>query len=829
MKTLTSDIFTQEVIQIIKEAIENNEGQEVSFVGYIDRNGMVSEAEVMAYGNDSAAPVDMMETLKGDVLIHNHPGAEENEELLRASEADIGLASQLANRKIGFYIIDNTCRFANIIFRPEARIYLKPEEIANIFEDGGLLSKNIPQFEPRAEQVELVNGVTESVNGSKVLISEAGTGTGKSLAYLIPAAVWAVQNKKRVVVSTQTINLQQQIFSKDMQIVERVLKDYVKEEAAYSVLIGKGNYLCKKKLQELYRDQERQESLFEDDEDRRIIHQLEEWSGRCQEGTIGEFGEFIRSDLWEELACDTNSCSRRKCAYYSDCFYYRARLLAERSNILIVNHSLVFSTIDEKSHKSSLPYFSGIVFDEAHHLEDVALKSLSEEFSIQSLLYQFRKLLSVKKEKQFGLLVLLERKGGVRMHPELQEKYNALVKLIRETAKELAEFIFSSADLLKEYLKEGNHIGIDEKFAESEEFSILHDTLDIIFRNIARFISAYEAFADRVRETASNKEVVDILALIGYRIQALTEARGVFDLIFNTANEISFVKWLELTKKNIRFYYSPLEVGDFLANSLFSRKDFTVFTSATLMINKKFDYFKASTGLFLATNKERIEIELPSPFNYEKQAEIYILEEHLDHGTVTGEKTELVKELCLISEGGVLVLFTSYIRLNEMFGRLKEVFVNAGLVPMRQGEASREELLGRMSRQSNVVLFATSSFWEGIDIQGDNLRCVIIEKLPFDSPADPIYKAKVQLLESKEINPFASYSIPRAVLRLKQGMGRLIRSKTDKGVIAIMDNRIRTKNYGQIFINSLPPAKLIYGGLKHIVREAETFFVTKFQ
>ncbi len=826
MKKPSLECFKPEIVEFIRSEIESNSGQEVSFVGNVNREGIVFEVEPMAYGNENSAPVVLMETLQGDVLIHNHPG-KGGEEILRASENDIQLAAELANKKIGFYIIDNSCTMVNVVFKPEGRVYLKDREVAGIFDDGGLLSGNIAYFEPREEQIKLVDSVVDAINDSKILISEAGTGTGKSLSYLIPASIWAVENKKRIIVSTHTINLQQQIAGKDMLIVEKVLKEYTGKKINFAVLIGKGNYLCRKKLHELERDKERQDTLFAEEGHAGIIKEIEEWSRRCEEGTVGEFGGFISEEIWEEVACDSSGCPRRKCRFYSDCFYYKARLQAEKSNVIIANHSLVFSTIDEASRRVNLPFFSGIIFDEAHHLEDVSLKTLSKDFSVQSLLYQLRKLYFEKKGKSFGLFELLKKRGGTS-EAELALAYEELLKMHGDVAQTLHDFLTGASADLKKSARESNSIGIDEEFMNSLVYQDLSDALSMIFKKIGQFSSHFESLAECMKDKAVRREALDIIQSIGYRMSSLMEAGNIYDLVFNTQNEINFVKWIELTKKNIRFYYSPLEVGDFLANSIFSKKDFTIFTSATLMINNRFDYFRAGIGLEIATDKLKSEIQLASPFDYEKQAEIYILEDSLDHASVTEEKTRLVRELSLMSEGGVLALFTSYARLKEMYGMLKEELSKEGLYPLKQGEAPRDELLSRMSSQKNVVLFATSSFWEGIDIQGDNLRCVIIEKLPFDSPADPIFKAKVNLMEYKGVNSFMNYSVPRAVLRLKQGMGRLIRSKTDKGVIAILDNRIKTKKYGQIFLNSLPPAKIVCGSLNTIIRETESFFSSRF-
>jgi len=824
LKKPATELFSIDAMEFMRSEISANEGDEICFVGNIDRYGIVNEIETVAYGNSESSAVVMIDALQGDVLIHNHPSGE-----LQASAQDINLSSLLANKGIGFYIIDNECEFANIIVKPKARIYIQENEVLDIFHSRGILCENISNFESRAEQIEMVEKVCEAVNYSRILICEAGTGTGKSLSYLIPASIWAVENKKRVLVSTHTINLQQQIFNKDMEIVSRVIRNYLEKDVNYSVLVGKGNYLCKKKLYDILRDRDKQASLFDEGEEMEVLFAIEQWVRNAVEGTRAEFGEPVGSDIWEEIACDSMTCSRKKCNYYSECFYYSARLQAEKSNIIIANHSLVFSTIDEMSHRSALPYFAGIVFDEAHHIEDVALKSMSKDFSILGIMFHLRKLYSPKKDKdrdnERGLLVLLNRKGAFDGYPELREAFMALLDRIRQLASICGNVNRTIRETLTRNLPfDSGTIGIDEKFINSRFYKGVLTELSEIFNRVKDYTVQFEILAERISDLVGD-EAKDIIRSITVRNGYLLEMASTFELIFDTEHQPEFVKWIEISKKNIRFSYSPLEVGDFIANSIFSKKEFTVLTSATLMINKKFDYLKNSTGLNIATDKEKIEFMVLSPFDYTKQAEIFIMKDDVSHSDLSKEKTRIVRELALISGGGTLVLFTSYSRLGEMYDILRDELMDNGLLPIRQGEKTRAELLEIMKSRSYVVLFATSSFWEGIDVPGENLRCVIIEKLPFDNPSDPIYNAKAKLLEMKNINPFTYYSIPRAVLKLKQGLGRLIRSKTDKGIIAILDNRIKTKNYGSVFINSLPPTNVVYGDTKHIICEAERFFI----
>lgn len=825
MKISASDAFTLEAIERIAGEIRANEGQEVSFAGSIDRTGLVTDLEVMAYGREDAAPVDMMESAQADVVVHNHPSGD-----LRASQADIELASLLVNRKIGFYIVDNDCEYVNVINKPQPRVYLDEAKVESVFRPAGLLAQAIPQFEPRDEQVEMVKAVTRAVNESEILICEAGTGTGKSLSYLIPAAIWAVENKKRILVSTHTINLQQQIAHKDMEIVNKIVQAYLGQSAPYSILVGRGNYVCKRKLYDILKDLEKQASLFTEEDDADILTEIEKWTRTTDEGARGEFGEYVRDSVWEEIASDGMTCNRKKCHFYTDCFYCRARLDAERSSIIIANHSLVFSSIDENSYKSGLPFFSGIVFDEAHHIEDVALKSLSKEFSFQGLLYVFRKLYRVAskgrdKGRETGLFALLGGKVRATGYFELTQLYDALLDHLRAVEDEVSAAFSDVTAMLGRVKRDSNMIGVTNEWMHTPEFAELAGIMESLFMKVKKLTSGFDGFLDQYKQAATDESGLDVLRSIGFRMASLTEANDVFRQIFETENDPSAVKWIEVSQRNVRFAYSPLEVGDFLAHSLFTKKEFTVFTSATVMINKSFDYFKSGAGVFLASNKTVAEVSLPSPFDYKNQAEIYILNEALEHSRHTAEKTDLVKELCLVSGGGVLVLFTSYVRLQEMFAELKDILMENGLLPIKQGDKTRKELLDIMKTRDYVVLFATSSFWEGIDIQGDNLRCVVIEKIPFDNPSDPIYKAKVELLESKGIPSFAAYSIPRAALRLKQGIGRLIRSKTDRGVIVILDNRMKTKSYGAIFLNSLPPCDVVYNSSKVILREAERFFV----
>lgn len=826
MRISTQELFTPEASEIIRARIARNDYQEVAFVGRIDRKGLVCDVEAIAYGNENSAPVILMDTLQGDVLIHNHPGELSDPDLLRASEADIGVATELANRRIGFYIVDNGCAEANVIYRPEPRVYLDENDVADIFDSDGLLASQIPGYEPRAEQIELVRGMTRTINDSGLLVSEAGTGTGKSLAYLVPAALWAVLNKKRVIISTHTITLQQQILHKDMPLAARLVQAKTGKELHYSLLIGRGNYLCKKRLYDCLKDKDRQATLFAEEADQNMLSVLEEWQRNAQEGTLVEFSGDVKGEIWEEVCCDPMDCPRRKCPFYGDCFYYKARLTAEKSNVIIANHSLVCSSIDKDTRRSSLPFFAGVVFDEAHHTEDVALKSLSEDFSIQALQYHARKLYHERGGRELGMLAYLSRRVQFKGYIEADQDYETLKEIVRGLLRDLTAFLSDAGAVLEPWTRETGTVGLNDDFSKSGDYQFILGELTRIFKTVNRLAASYELFSVFIRSLSSSRETVELLSFITYRIQVLTGFEKTFKQVFHSPPDIRFVKWIEKTRRNIRFSYSPLEIGDFLASSLFSRKDFTLFTSATLMTGGRFDHFKNALGMQISNEKTVLELELPSPYDYRRQAALLVLEEEVEDGAVKeSDKSALVRELIMTAEGGSLVLFTSYQRLQEVFTAVSRDLAEAGIRAVKQGDAPRHELLKIMKGSGNVALFATSSFWEGIDIQGHHLRLVIIDKLPFDSPADPVFKAKVDLLESRGINPFVSYAIPRAVLRLKQGFGRLIRSRSDTGLVAILDFRLLTQRYGPVFINSLPPIPLIAGSPRQLVIQTENFFI----
>ena len=644
--------FTPDIIEMVREEIQGNAFNGVLFIGNVNREGKVYEVEALAYSEKDYFPDVNLNSLQGDVIIFNHPTAGDPEAGLNPSEIENSVASILEEKNIGFYIIDPYLKVINIVLDHPERYYLEENAVRNIFKAGGLLSENIA-FEPRQEQISLVDAIIEAVNDSRILVSEAGTGTGKSLSYLIPAAIWAIENQKRVIVSTQTINLQQQIAEKDMKIVEKVVETFLGKNVNYAVLIGRGNYLCWHKLYDLSNDKDRQATLFEESDRTGLIKDIEKWSRSSAEGIRTELGMNIPSDLWEELCSDSSSCTNRKCEYYEGCFYFKARQKAEQSNLIIANHSLVISAINQETGEIALPLFGGIIFDEAHHLEDVTLKSLAKEVSIISMIYQFRKLYSEGHGKRTGLLAFLKKKGNIAAHQELNFEFQTLIDMHRAIVEALAGFLPFAQNILDKWKQDSAYISIDDEFKNHPDFKSISGELGNIMLQVSDYTAQYSSMTPKLKEAATRSSVLGIIQSIGFKMEKLSGLIDIYSLIFNSANEITSVKWAESSPKNVNFHFNPLEIGTFLSNTIFSKKDFSIFTSATLMINNQFRYFIAGIGLAAAKKKQRIEIRLNSPFDYSRQAKIYVLNDDLDHGSVTDEKVSIIRELSRLSGGGV--------------------------------------------------------------------------------------------------------------------------------------------------------------------------------
>ncbi|HTY20097.1 MAG TPA: helicase C-terminal domain-containing protein, partial [Geobacteraceae bacterium] len=773
----------------------------------------------------------------GDVVIHNHPSG-----LLTPSQADLDVASILGNQGVGFYIIDNLAENCYQAVAPFARTNLERisyPEIESIFAPEGIIARGLKGYEHREEQTRMAFAVAEAFNEDRVAVIEAGTGTGKSLAYLVPAIIWGVRNRERVVISTNTINLQEQLTKKDLPF----LLKYGGVEFRAVLVKGRSNYVCLRKLEGV----KIEPSLFGDDaadELRAII----DWSSRTSDGCRGDLSFIPRDEVWEELCCEADQCGRVKCPHYSRCFFYTARREAAGADLLVVNHALLMADVmvrQETGYSSSaiLPPFERLIFDEGHHLEDVATGSLSTQSSRQGILKILGRLQHPRKP-QNGLLPAISSQLSREVPESLDNLYMEIAAILEGSLipkrNSLNGVITQNMDAIATALslhmkREGGRGGEQKlRLTPSLYLTPFWQEVEKRVREIAAeltdyvgtmqgFFKACESLPDKVLERIAGI-LVDLRG-IKVRLEGAVE-----NLYFFVSREEGVCRWFEITKGGkgtaCKLCSSPLEVAEMIRSVILDKFKTVVITSATLAVGEKFTYLEERTGISLLDRARVTELQLSSPFDYRKQAFVGIPADIPEPTASSFEKTlgDYLLEGLTISQGRAFVLFTSYDLLTRVFDRLREPLKALDLTPMRQGETNRHLLLSRFRKERNAVLFGTDSFWEGVDVQGRALELVVITRLPFRVPTEPVLEARAEHIAARGLDPFMEYTVPQAVLKFKQGFGRLIRSRDDRGGVLILDSRVLSKNYGGFFLRSLPDLELVRGDGCQVFTAMRSFF-----
>jgi ATP-dependent DNA helicase DinG len=619
-------------------------------------------------------------------------------------------------------------------------------DIAEIFGPGGALEKCMPEgYEHRPSQLEMAELVEAAFREKRHLIVEAGTGTGKTLAYLIPA----IRSGRRVVISTATKSLQEQLFEKDIPFLQK----YFAPKLKVAVMKGRSNFLCREKVYRMA-DQPMLKGLDELD----WFHQIRDWEKVTDTGDRAELN-FLPddSDLWARLDARRDACSGSKCPEFNRCFLTAMHQRAAEADLIIVNHHLFFADLALKQDDfgSVLPEYGAVIFDEAHEIEDVA----SEYFGRQISNYRFDEL-----GRDAEVAVRVTKTGGAGMQKQIMR--------MRERARSFFEAFPA---------REGRF-----PFDKNQRAGFLEQNRE-----------AYDALMNALKsleaEIASLSAKPEELLNIARRSM---ELRGELSFLFESS-EGNFVYWFERRAKGVFVAATPIDVSTLLRERLFEPFETIILTSATLAVGGRFDFLKQRLGVNMAS--ERV---LESEFDFSTQALLYVpaLPDVRDPGFPERAAQEITR-LLEISRGRAFCLFTSYSQMNDQYERVR---ARVRYPVLLQGSAPRTALLEKFRNTEGAVLFATSSFWQGVDVRGEQLSCVIVDRLPFAVPSDPIVAARVRALQDDGRNPFAEYQVPEAVLALKQGFGRLIRARTDRGVLAILDNRIQRMQYGKIFMESLP-------------------------
>lgn len=803
--------ITQSTCDELRLAIQSAGGNEVFSIGILDEAGLVCEVEIVARGTSDAVPALGPYFEKGSVLIHNHPSG-----LLQPSDADVAIAADAGTYGVGSYIVDNEVSEVFIVAEPARRKsfrMLDEEGLAGALDRGGKLSQKMCAFEPRASQIAMTADVASLFNQGGILAAEAGTGVGKSFAYLVPAMAWAQGNEDRVVISTATINLQDQLFSKDIPLVSSIFKKKPK-----TVLVkGRSNYLCKRRLGEAI---EEEGLLLEDDHP---IKRILAWNNAGGSGDRADLPFRVDDQVWNKVCSEADSCISIRCPSRERCHVIAVRKNAADAQIIVVNHHLLFADISSRQRGSGLeqtsilPAYSSLILDEAHAIESSATSLFTESFSRFSVLKKLSRLWRKNRTGQFGALAKLAVLPGTAK--SLLKSFDPAMKDIQAAMSDL-----EAASL--RLLSNETTLRLKEKSAEVTESICgpagrLQRSLLALTKSIADILEALPesraqdpaAFETRMIAKSFN-ELADLVA-------RLKDFDANPDSIF----------WLEKSRTSqkdifISFNATPLEVAAILERSVFEKVRTVICTSATLSVGGSFDFWMKRVGI----SRQREDVETknyPSPFPFSTNALLAV-----DSGAPNPQKAkdsfkhyvgEAVVRLLIASRGRALVLFTSYDILSATFEKARPLMEKAGISCLRQGMDDRSRLLTMFRNDISSVLFATDSFWEGVDAPGETLSMVVITKLPFKVPNDPIQQARAEAVEKRGGNSFMEISVPEAIIKFKQGFGRLIRHSDDRGVAVVLDQRLATARYGGLFIESLPKCRMVSDNLETIEKEVTRF------
>ncbi len=838
------DLISQTAIQTLRATIEDTRDNEVFFLTRTDEQRIIQEALPLARGNDSAVAALMQVASPGDVIIHNHPSG-----VLTPSNADIRLASEYGNMGVGFYIVNNTVDELYVAveaFQKEKTAPLEITAITSLLSDNGPIARKLKGFENRPEQLRMAAATSSAFNNAQLALIEAGTGTGKSLAYLIPALFWATQNKQRVVVSTNTINLQEQLIYKDIPFLKSVLPPQFK-----AILIkGRGNYACLSKLEALRQDGD----LLIESEERQEVHAILDWAKTTSDGSRSDLNILPSQAVWEKIACESDNCARIRCEFYGRCFFYKVRREASSADLLVVNHHLLFADLSVRGSTGSysdaavLPPYGRVILDEAHNIEEVATEYFGvqvSKFGLTRLLGRLYSLREREKIRERGLLpFLLSKLRGMekqialslysRIHDQVQSRLipqkESLSFVVGNVFDDLASFFGS--------LAQDDSPGRENKIRFTPDLCSISDWQNNVLAPIQQLLMEIRDFHQQLLSLERTLELLPE-GIADSLVPQTVELASLSDRIEGTAATLGEifgplaeekVRWVELRDSRfgrlITLKQSPLNVANLLRERLFEKYQTVILTSATLATEGQFDYIKRQLGLDQVPPDRLQELVLPSSFNYREQVILGI-----PQGIPLPEDPGFLQVLCRlllksisISRGRALVLFTSYSLLRRAYQELWDPLKALSIRVLKQGDAPRHRLTEIFKNDKASVLFATDSFWEGVDVSGEALENVILTKLPFSVPKEPIIEAKVEAIAKRGGNPFLEYSVPQAVIKFKQGFGRLIRSKTDYGSIMIFDRRILDKSYGKSFLRSLPECRLAKGKEEEVFEAVDRFF-----
>lgn len=713
----------------------------------------------------------------------------------------------------------------------------KQELIDAIFSEEGVLSRSLDQFDARVGQKEMARTILDAYDQDKIVLVEAGTGIGKSLAYLVPAVYWALQHQEKTVIATHTIALQEQLVNKDIPFLLKLMGVELKA----CLVKGMSNYLCLRKLHEL----QSHPVLFAQDEGKEM-QAIEMWSEKTREGSRSDISFPLSPATWEKVGADGESCNHVKCPHFKQCFFFKARKEAEESQLLIVNHHLLLADIEAKreseKEQSIIPPYHRIVIDEAHHLEEVALESFARKLDQVALIIRLGKLHSETHPERSRLMLLRKDLSSLsQVSPQLIQKLEIdLPASKRECQEQLDETFSQLAYFFGTFVEQGNgnSRGFKEKNPRARIGTEITNepywketivpSLEKLSEKLTRIVVALQSLQADM-QIYKDAPVFEKISIHLMELQGIaTRLEESADFLKHFACDEPFdkrVRWFELRGSHIALVDASLDVSTYLKDLLFSRQRTSVLCSATITSARSFNYLKQRLGLHSFQEKMKEEI-YDSPFDFAQRSLLVV---PTDMPLPTSPEfnkacAEAMQEVIEISRGSVFLLFTSYEMLQATYNTLSRTLLSSRYPFLKQGDLPRHLLLEQFKKKEGNVLFATDSFWEGVDVPGEALRCVVIAKLPFSVPTDPLHEAYAQSLQKNGLDPFFDYSVPQAVIKFKQGFGRLMRKKGDRGCVVCLDHRLVKKNYGAQFLKSLPPARSCFAPKQQAFAQMRTFY-----
>lgn len=694
---------------------------------------------------------------------------------------------------------------------------LDAEAAAALLSDGGALSAQSESFEERPAQIALLKKVAETFNRNALGVFEAGTGVGKSYAYLIPAILWAAENRQRVVISTGTINLQQQLCDKDIPAAEKI----VGKKIRYMLMKGRQNYVCRRRLQEAAADRE----LFGGGTE--ILDSLAAWAERSATGSRSEIPSVPPEAVWSRINSESDACMGGRCPFFSECFVMRMRKEAAQSDLIVVNHHLLFADIESRMHgagydgQAVLPPYRRLIFDEAHGIESAATSFFSESFSRFKILRQINLLYRRKRNSEAGFLCALARLSANA------EKTAAAPEAVQRIRTDLDALEKAALGLLQGESTMRLCEGTASAFGSVITLSLA------LSRSVSKFSSFVRQIMEDVDEADKENPAYWETRILLRRLDDIGRVLQNFSAWEEKSGSIFWIQ-----KKRLRdaphgadggfyvvFTETPLAVAPMMNSGVFEPMESVVFTSATLRTGGSFGYWMRRTGVELAGRERLIQGEFPSPFPYKKNMLFAVPSDAPlpDDAGFRPFVEDAVVRLIGAASGRTLVLFTSYEQLNGAYNAALPALRDFGGALLRQGDDDSARLLRAFRDDTASVLFATDSFWQGVDVPGESLSQVIIVKLPFTVPSDPVFTARAEAVTRSGGSAFMEMSLPEAVIKFRQGAGRLVRRGSDRGSLVVLDRRIYEKRYGSIFLAGIPECRRLYEPLEKIVDRVSDF------